>query len=97
VSLRAAPVLLVGLTLAGSAAAAPRLPAEVRQAIARREACNHWAGEEPYDRARAREIAANVRRLGCVRLEKDEARLRRRYARRPGVLRALRAAQDREL
>ena len=70
------------------------LPREVRVLIDRRLNCNHWAGEEPYDRARKREINAALRDLRCGAVEREEARLQRRYAKVPQVLKALRDSRD---
>lgn len=66
-------------------------PREIGAFLERRAECEHWAGEEPYDRARTREIATAVAKLRCERIEADEARLRRRYAGRPDVLKLLRS------
>lgn len=68
---------------------APALPDEVRRFLDRREQCQHWAGEEPYDTDRAQDIAAAMRDLDCDRIEADEAVLRHRYARRREIIRAL--------
>lgn len=70
------------------------LPHDVRVLIDRRFGCNHWAGEEPYDRDRAREIARAVRVLRCDSVEREEKRLERRYARSPAVLKALAETRD---
>lgn len=49
-------------------------------AIAERIAmCTHFAGEEPYDAARQKEIAFSMKKYGCDRLDTDEAVLRKRY------------------
>ncbi|AHE54599.1 hypothetical protein [Sphingomonas sanxanigenens] len=61
------------------AARAARQPAAVRAFIDRRTGCNHWAGEEPYDAARRREIDGALADLRCARLDADEALLLRRY------------------
>ena len=65
------------------------LPHDVRVHIDRQRSCNHWAGEDPYDADRRRQIAAAVRDLRCTRLEGEERQLRRRYARVPAVLKAI--------
>jgi hypothetical protein len=86
------PLLL--LAAAGPAASVARMPPDVRRFIARRQSCTRWAGEEPYDQARAREIESALRQDQCNTIEATEARLRRRYAPRPDVLRALAAMPD---
>ena len=65
------------------------LPRDVRVLIDRKISCEHWAGEEPYDAGRRREIEKAVRELRCDSLERDEARLRRRYAGSKPVLKAI--------
>lgn len=70
------------------------LPADVRVLIDRRADCNHWAGEEPYDRARKREIDKAIRDLRCETVQREETRLRRRYAKLPQVLLALADTRD---
>ena len=55
------------------------LPSDVTAFVERRAGCHHWAGEEPYDAARGRQIAAAIRRSRCDRLDADEKILRKRY------------------
>jgi hypothetical protein len=78
---------LMTLWLATAAAALP--PADVKAFVERRAQCGHWAGEEPYDPARGREIAAAMRRLRCDTIDADAARLRQRHQRTPGVAKLL--------
>ena len=70
------------------------LPGDVRAFVERRIECNHWAGEDAYDTQRGRQIAAAVERLRCDRIDRDEARLRRRHADSAKVRRALERARD---
>jgi hypothetical protein len=70
------------------------LPKEVAAVVMRRADCNHWMGEEPYDKARAREIERAIRQLKCDSLPGDEATLRKRYMDDPKVINALDRAQD---
>jgi hypothetical protein len=70
------------------------LPRDVRIHIDRRRNCNHWAGEEPYDADRRREIETALSRLHCDRLEREERTLRHRYASSPRILKALRDNRD---
>jgi hypothetical protein len=72
-----------------------RLPEDVSKFICRRALCNHWAGEEPYDAARAHQITAAVNRLKCEALVRDENDLRRYYGLQPDVLGALELTKDR--
>jgi hypothetical protein len=64
-------------------------PQPVVAFIQRKSACDHWAGEEPYDKARAAEMARAERRLRCAALDHDEFALRHRYRPNSHVLRAL--------
>lgn len=49
-------------------------------AIAERIAmCRHFAGEDPYDAARRKEIASAMKKYRCDKLDTDEAVLRKRY------------------
>ena len=68
-------------------------PREVASFIHRVFLCHHWAGEEPYSKARAEEIHRAITELRCDRLETDEVRLRRKYRRNPKVLKALDAVK----
>jgi len=82
------------LTLAMASSAAPAVdavevrvrrelhavPRPVRRFLERRAGCNHWGGEEGYDAERTRQIADAVRTLRCDRIEADERRLMRTYA-----------------
>lgn len=75
------------------APATVQLPHDVEALLDRRAQCEHWAGEEPYDGARAREIEAAVQRLHCDSLEADESRIRLRYDRNQLVIKALEPEQ----
>jgi len=72
------------------------LPAEVVAYLDRRIGCTHWSGEEAYDAARGRQIAAAVKTLRCNAIEADAKRLRQRYGRDPAVRKALDAAAHAE-
>lgn len=64
-------------------------------AVAERIAmCTHFAGEEPYDAARRREIATAMKKYRCVSLDKDEAALRKRYKDNAAVLDVLQKAHE---
>ena len=70
------------------------LPKDAAAVVTRRVICDHWAGEEPYDKARAREIARAMRQNKCDSLERDEAEVRKRYANDPKVVKALEDAES---
>jgi hypothetical protein len=89
-------LILPFLLLAAShpAVVVARMPLDVRRFIERRQSCDHWAGEEPYDRDRARQIDSALRRDRCDTIDRTEVRLRRRHARRRDIIRAIEAARD---
>lgn len=60
-------------------------PQAVQDFVARRAMCNHWLGEEPYDRDRRREIERALRELGCATIEGEGAFLRRHFSARPEI------------
>lgn len=70
-------------------AQAERVPGRVEAFISRRANCNHFTGEEPYDKARAAELNRVIRELRCVRVDQDEAKLRQRYRSDPCILKLL--------
>jgi hypothetical protein len=69
------------------------LPKDAAAVVNRRLECDHWAGEEPYDKARAREIARATIRNKCGSLERDEAAMLKRYANDPKVVKAVHDAK----
>ena len=86
--------LLAVTLLAGGQAKSGDLPREVGQFVERRMECDHWTGEEAYDKARGREINRAIRELRCERIERDDRRLMERYSGSPKVLEALRIARE---
>lgn len=72
------------------------LPAEVVAYLDRRMGCTHWSGEDAYDAARGRQIAAAVKTLRCDAIDAAAKRLRQRYGRDPAVRKALDAAAHAE-
>ena len=69
-------------------------PQSVQDYFARRAMCNHWGGEEPYDRARRAEIASALRELGCATIDGEEVFLRRYFANRPDTLAVIAEARE---
>ncbi|MRW94582.1 hypothetical protein GJ699_31905 [Duganella sp. FT80W] len=69
-------------------------PKDVAAIAARIATCAHFSGEESYDTARRREIAAAMKKYRCETLEKDEAVVRRRYKDNPAVLGILQKAHE---
>jgi len=84
----------IASTAAAMHAQVARAPGPVRAFIERRAGCNHFAGEEAYDRDRGRDIERALRALRCGRLEADERVLRARWRQRPDLLRLLTATAD---
>ncbi|MGH8820612.1 MAG: hypothetical protein ACREWJ_04895 [Rhodoferax sp.] len=69
-------------------------PQDVASYISRAFECPHFLGEPGYDRARAKEIDAALRKWKCSRLDSDRTRLTEKYRNNPKTLRALRAAGE---
>ena len=69
------------------------MPKQVQQFNKRQIACNHWSGEEPYDKARAMEIAAAVKKLRCDALDKDEKFLLKKYKTKPNIINSINKAK----
>jgi len=55
------------------------LPADVAAFRARRDACDHFRGEEPYDAKRAAFLAAEIAKA-CTGTDRELADLRKRHA-----------------
>lgn len=68
-------------------------PSRVATFIAERAICDHFRGEEAYDKARARFIAAKLKRY-CTGTDRRLKALRARYAHRPRVLAKLADYED---
>ena len=75
------------------AAISKGMPIPVKKVIDRQIACNHWAGEEPYDAERAKEINTAITHLKCNKLDQDEAKLIKQYKSRPEVKSAINQAK----
>ena len=71
------PMML--LCARGAGAADDTLPVDVKRLVDRRAECHHWAGEEPYDKARARQIDKAMNRLKCDDIEKEVENMRAKY------------------
>lgn len=69
------------------------MPKQVKLFNKRQIECNHWAGEEPYDKARAKEIATAAEKLKCDILEKDEKKLISKYKSRPSIIESINKAK----
>ena len=69
-------------------------PTDVARQIERIIDCNHWAGEEPYDKARQQEILQAIAKLRCEQLPQDEKKLKKRYGAQSPEAKAINAARD---
>ena len=82
--------LLAYPALSGAGATAlAHAPRDIGSFAERRAECEHWGGEEPYDKSRLTQINAAVAKLRCGRLPADEKALRRKYKGRPRLLRLI--------
>ena len=86
--------LVFALLLVPVAAAAAWTPPDIVAYVQRRAGCNHWGGEEPYDKARAAEINKTMAKFSCNTLDADEKTLLRRYRSTPAFLQQIRAARQ---
>lgn len=85
------PLFALLLTVTAEAA---WTPPDIAAYVERRKGCNHFGGEEPYDKARGEEINRAVAKLNCGVLDGDEKALLRRYRHAPAQLQQIRAAKD---
>ncbi len=88
--------LMTALLTAASVAASAQtpLPKEVQQYVDRRESCDHWRGEPPFDAQRQNEINRNVC-AACVGSDARLAALKRKYRSDPAVMAALAEFEER--
>lgn len=77
------------MTLALLLAAVTTLPPDMRAYVERRDACEHFAGEEGYDAERRRFLNRQIKQLRCLTLDADRKRLRIKH-RAPAIRRELR-------
>lgn len=91
-------VLLLASVLAACASpahvGARGLPADVAAFIERRDSCDHFRGEEPYDAERAAHIKAALA-ASCTGTDRELAALRRKYAADPHLMGRLSRYEDR--
>jgi hypothetical protein len=105
VAMRRSNLLFAGLLLATLACAHPEqiapgsrdggaLPPEVQAFVERREGCDHFRGEEPYDEERVAYITHQLDQL-CPGTDAELARLKREYAQAPEVMEVLLRFEER--
>ncbi len=73
-------VLIIGLATisSGLATGVPDYPSDVEEFIDRREICDHFRGEEPYDADRAKFLADQIKET-CSGTDKELRNLKQRY------------------
>ena len=71
-------IAVSSLFLACSATAQSRFPAEVERFIERRDQCDHFRGEEPYDQER-RDFLRRRTLEFCIGTDKQLAELKQKY------------------
>jgi hypothetical protein len=84
----------LALLLMMGVAEAAWAPPDIAAYVERRKGCNHFGGEEAYDKARRDQINQAVSKLNCPALDADEKALLRRYRSTPAFLKQISAAKD---
>lgn len=79
-------VVLVASTTAANAQ--PKLPSDVARYVERRDQCDHFRGEEPYDVERRKFLVKRVREY-CKGTDAQLVALHRKYKTNPKVLATL--------
>lgn len=62
------------------------LPNDVGALLQRTDECNHWSGEEPYDKERAKEIAAAMKKINCASIDADTKKIIEKYKADPKIV-----------
>jgi hypothetical protein len=75
----------IAATHAPAWAVSPKLPKDVATFMERREACDHWRGEEGFDAARRAEIQRGMCQ-SCIGTDAQLAHLKHKYRAAPDVL-----------
>jgi hypothetical protein len=83
-----------GTAAAMSPASRLELPADILEFRAKRDLCDHFRGEEPYDSKRAAFLTAELAR-NCTGTDQALADLRRRHANDPKAIAALKDYESR--
>jgi hypothetical protein len=77
--------LLLGVISCLSAQAQSALPGDVLRFVERRDLCDHFRGEDPYDAARRKFLEASMRRF-CTGTDDQLKALKSKYKTKPEVL-----------
>lgn len=70
------------------AGAQAQLPADVARFIEKRDGCDHFRGEEPYDAERRAFLLKNMNKL-CKDTDRQLARLKKKYTQQPAIMEKL--------
>ena len=70
------------------------MPEDVASFVSRVADCNHWGGEEPYNKERYEFIKNAVEKLHCGELEADEKNLRNKYQNNPDILDTIKKSKN---
>jgi len=79
---------ICGVFLTCSATAQTRFPADVERFIERRDQCDHFRGEEPYDQERREFLHQRLAEF-CVGTDKQLAELKQKYRSNKAVMKKL--------
>ena len=71
-------IAVCSLVLAGGAIGQTKLPPDVARFVARRDGCDHFRGEEPYDEERRKFLHQQMLEL-CVGTDSQLAELKKKY------------------
>ena len=71
-------LFVAGVFLAWPAGAQPRFPEDVTRFVERREACDHFRGEEPYDTERRKFLEQQALKF-CAGTDQQLAALKKKY------------------
>lgn len=77
-----------GLALVPAAIAQARLPPDVARYVEKRDGCDHFRGEDPYDEERRRFLLKRTTEL-CVGTDKRLAALKKKYRNDAAVMKKL--------
>lgn len=64
------------------------MPTDVARFIEKRDGCDHFRGEEPYDAERREFLLKNMNKL-CKGTDRQLARLKKKYAQQPAIMEKL--------
>ena len=80
--------LLLASAQFAAAATSPTFPSDVSAFLDRRESCDHWRGEEGYDKERQADIDWSICQ-SCPGTDRELAGLKKKYQSNPKILKAL--------